>query len=357
MADLLSSLIVPDSDQESFHSAHSQNHPAIASPTLSESTMATTKRLSAEDEYPVHDFQTFLNNPANQTLLESSKKKKSSTQSQNPLNYGANVQPVRLGGGHSSVSISTLYQLCQARGLTPEFQIDGSNTSFNGRLILGPDQVIEENNYWTTKKEVKQALAKKGIKVVESIDAPSAHSTTDSNPTENWIGKLMEFSTIATPTQPPFFTDFALGSSFACECSLPSYRPTAPFGNRSKPFPNKKAAKTNAAREAVSWLIQQGHLEPDGSIKRKKLKMGAGPVTAGPVGEGKKVESGRAGGGESTGAEKSWAQKVNDYAPHLGLSPPKYDLTASSPSTPNLLSGGASFPNDPTIQHPGPIGE
>ena len=208
--------------------------------------MATTKRLSAEDEYPVHDFQTFLNNPANQTLLESSKKKKSSTQSQNPLNYGANVQPVRLGGGHSSVSISTLYQLCQARGLTPEFQIDGSNTSFNGRLILGPDQVIEENNYWTTKKEVKQALAKKGIKVVESIDAPSAHSTTDSNPTENWIGKLMGKSAQAFVLSPSLFNTPFL-SPLTPKTSLSSQLTTRPSQNSppSPPPPNPPSSPTS----------------------------------------------------------------------------------------------------------------
>ena len=51
----------------------------------------------------------------------------------------------------------------------------------------------------------------------------------------------------------------------------------------------------------------------------------------------------------------TYTQKVNDAYPLLGLQAPQYVLGASSPLTPNMLSGYASFPNEPGL--PKDIGE
>ncbi len=64
------------------------------------------------------------------------------------------------------------------------------------------------------------------------------------------------------------------------------------------PFPSKKGAQANAAREAVEYLIANGDLNPDGSTKsRKKVKLGTAVRIQGKGLEVKK--------------ESSYAQKVN----------------------------------------------
>jgi len=84
-------------------------------------------------------------------------------------------------------------------------------------------------------------------------------------------------------------------TNFSSEVSIPNHK--TPFGDKSILFGNKKAAKSNAAREAVQFLIQEGHLEANGSLKKKKKKANLGlAVTA---------ERGQEEG------EKSWGMKVN----------------------------------------------
>ena len=70
------------------------------------------------------------------------------------------------------------------------------------------------------------------------------------------------------------YNEYALpGTSFACTCQIPSH-PT-PFGSSQIAFPNKKAARINAAQEAMQYIIAQGLTNPDGSLKnKKKTKLG-----------------------------------------------------------------------------------
>lgn len=70
------------------------------------------------------------------------------------------------------------------------------------------------------------------------------------------------------------YTEYALpGTFFACTCQIPSH-PT-PFGSSQIAFPNKKAARTNAAQEAMQYIIAQGLTDSNGSLKtKKKTKMG-----------------------------------------------------------------------------------
>lgn len=72
--------------------------------------------------------------------------------------------------------------------------------------------------------------------------------------------------------------EYALGLHFAATCLTPSS--SSPFGLTTLPFTSKKAARVNAAKEAVHHLISIGELNPDGSLKvRRKIKAGNGAPT------------------------------------------------------------------------------
>ena len=95
------------------------------------------------------------------------------------------------------------------------------------------------------------------------------------------------------------YEEYALGSSFACECTIP-FRPTQPFGSKMESFSSKKAARVNAAKQAVEHLISEGELNPDGSTKARKKTMVGAAVRM--EGEGLKLKVSRS---------SSYAQKVN----------------------------------------------
>lgn len=117
----------------------------------------------------------------------------------------------------------------------------------------------------------------------------------------------------------PAYTEYALGLNFACTCQIPSSLPntlsqtpssppttpsqssqtTRTFGSATNPFPNKKAARANAAMEAVQYLIEQGLVNEDGSVKAKKKGKGAGKAVR-LMGKGLEVER-----------DSTFAQRVN----------------------------------------------
>lgn len=137
------------------------------------------------------------------------------------------------------------------------------------------------------------------------------------------------------------YGDYSLGSSYSSTCTIPG-RTDQPFGSSDTPFPSKKAARANSARLAVEYLIAEGQLNLDGSIKaRKKVKLGAAVRTQG---KGLEVKRG-----------STYTQKVNDAYALLGLPTPQYVLGATSDHAPNMISGYASFPNVPGL--PKEIGE
>ncbi len=83
---------------------------------------------------------------------------------------------------------------------------------------------------------------------------------------------ITEYCTIEDIPQPSF-TDYAIGPQFACEATI-AKRPNEPFGGCDSAFPSKKAAKANAAKEAVFWLRQNGHMS-EGPLKKKRKIAGA----------------------------------------------------------------------------------
>jgi hypothetical protein len=70
-----------------------------------------------------------------------------------------------------------------------------------------------------------------------------------------------------------------VGNLFACEVVIDKHAP-ALFGSRYSTFPTKKAAKANAAREAVQWLMANNFMGPQGPLAKKKRKSGSSGLGA-----------------------------------------------------------------------------
>lgn len=94
----------------------------------------------------------------------------------------------------------------------------------------------------------------------------------------------------------PVYTEYAIDGGFGCTCTITLH--PGSFGSASECFGTKKAARANAAAEAVKYLIDQGLTNPDGTVKSKqKAKIG----TAVRV-ENRKLEVKR---------DATYAQRVN----------------------------------------------
>ena len=289
MSDLISSLIVPKTSQESFQSAHSQPPSPLVKPTRQNT------------ELQIYDIDAYLNDEKNKVLLAINVKQNqnegSSSEGKQRANNGSPPEPVQLGV-RTSQHVTTLFHLCQERSIVPEFEIDGNQDGFGGVLRIG-EQTVAGKQKWGSKKAAKEALAEKGVEVVKGIEAKrkSPPARGGASP-ENWIGKLLgnrptsslesrpnrkhpmlkpsspEYQNAIDPTLGPAYVEYALGLSFACTVRIPSHSST--FGSSNTPFPNKKAARSNAAREAVQYLVSEGLTNPDGTpkAKNKKIKLG-----------------------------------------------------------------------------------
>ncbi|MCJ1378906.1 hypothetical protein MMC17_002005 [Xylographa soralifera] len=332
MSDLLSSLLIPKTSHESFHSAssHPSTHPVSPPSPTPQHTLPTAHGP------PLHlyDVSTFLSAPTTTSLL--------STPPTTATTATNAHLPVPLSGPYSAASVSRFYELCQDKGLTPLFTITADPLRpqhFAGSLAVGPATLVLDASQ-PSKKEARQLLAERGCALVRAM-APRVARADHDPPAqaENWVGKLLEFSAL-NPDQPaPTFTDFASGNAFACECRVVQ-REGAPFGGADVLFASKKAAKAHAAREAVQFLIRSGELEADGSVRKKRKKVGGGAVRA--------EEEGRQG-------EKSWGERVVDLCATLNLHLPTYRLAANDPIAPNIYSGAAHFESEPLLR--APVGE
>ncbi|MCJ1468621.1 hypothetical protein MMC07_007250 [Pseudocyphellaria aurata] len=318
--------LIPNSSQESFHSSHSQQNtssphgphppPPQSSSNAHAAAHATGLRL--------YDADVFLNDSKNQVPPHAKAWKGTATS-----------QPVQLGTPKTNHHVSTLNQLCQKRGMLPEYEIEGDQFGFGGRLKIGKE-TISRDERWPSKKEAREALAETGLEVIKGMQevekAPVAGAQT------NWVGLLQMFHD--REGGGPVYTEYAIGVGFGCTCTIPLY--PGSFGSASECFPTKKAARANAAEEAMKYLIQTGLTNPDGSVKSKQKAKLDTVVRV----EDRKLEVKR---------DATYAQKVNDLCPILGLQPPTYQLSPSSDFAPNLLSGAAFFSGEPRF--PGRYGE
>lgn len=95
----------------------------------------------------------------------------------------------------------------------------------------------------------------------------------------------------------PNFIEYAVGPCFACTCTIPGHEGVE-FGSNSKPFPTKKAARNEAAKQAVQFLIDQGLTNLDGTVKIRKKGIPGKVINA----EGKALE---------VNMDATYVQKVN----------------------------------------------
>lgn len=218
--------------------------------------------------------------------------------------------------------------------LVADYQIDGDASDFGGVLKIG-DVTIASDERWHSKKAAREALAEKGFEAVKDMEAKSKELVATGEEDKNWIGILAEYHQFIDPKQGPVYLEYSLGFSYSATCAIPS-RPDQPFGSADIPFPSKKAARANAVRLAVKYLIAEGQLNSDDSIKaREKIKLDA---TVRIQEEGLEVKR-----------DSTYAQKVNDTYPLLNLPTPRYVFKAISYLTFNMLSDYASFPNKPDL--------
>ena len=187
MTDLLKSLVLPNSSQESFHSLAEHFSSSSPTPNTANHDSATSQSPSLSQPsalqaagLPIYDVDAFLAAPENATLLHHA-----------PDRKNAPTQPVSLGS-RSNHHVTTLNLLCQQKGLVPDFQIDGgaSNADFGGFLKIG-DVVIARDGRWHSKKEAREALAERGLETVKSMEAEKKVPKTSGVKDKNWIGLLL----------------------------------------------------------------------------------------------------------------------------------------------------------------------
>ena len=299
MADIMGTLILPkNASQDSFHSTHSQSSHFLPNPGPT-----TVNALILQD------VDAFLDDCQNEALAKS-RASFEATAGSKPTPHVEPQQPVLIGQTRSSQHIQTLHYLCQQRGIIPEFDLNGGTSTDWGGWLRINEHNIGSDQRWPTKKAAREGLAEKAIEIVKDIQIMGAQVRTSSQ--INWVGRLLgmlqphgtvdhgvlnttEYHNVRSQPEKPVYNDYVVGSLFACECSVPGR--TRPYGGKENGFPNKKAARSNAAKEAVEHLIAQGLLNNDGTLKAKK-KMQAGAAV--------KVE------GKALNVEKSatYSQKV-----------------------------------------------
>lgn len=194
MRDLLSSLVLPNSSQESFHSISSQ--PRADSPPPSALKTAPIAPTAPEIQtsafqaagLPVYDVDIFLkeNKPLHSNSASNNKypAKNYSQSAASP------AEPVSLGT-KTSFHVAALNMQCQLKGFLPIFEIEGdaSNADFGGLLKLR-DMTITSDQRWHSKKEAREGLAEKGLESVQGMEAKRKEIGTPSEPGTNWVGIL-----------------------------------------------------------------------------------------------------------------------------------------------------------------------
>lgn len=207
MTDLLESLVLPNSSQESFHSlAEHSPHPSPCPPANgSVNHDPASPQSSAQSQFSalqaagleMHDVDTYLADPENAELLHRAPDRKNAPPKQPKPEIDA-AQPVSLGS-KSSHNMTALNLLCQQKGLLLDFQIEGdaSNADFGGLLKVG-DVTIPGDKRWHSKKEAREALAEKGLEVAQGMEAKKKQLGTPGEKDKNWIGILAGKCSVST---------------------------------------------------------------------------------------------------------------------------------------------------------------
>jgi hypothetical protein len=188
MADLLSSLVVPEHGTQpppsSINQATSQAQEPTA-PTASQSQALAFRTTGL----PIHDIDTYLADPSNAELLKKTPKGNQS-QPKDAQRSSDSVDPVSLGS-KTSHHVSALNHLCQLKGISAVFEIDGdaSHADFGGVLKI-ENVIVTREERWHSKKEAKEALAEKGLEIVKTMEVKRKEPGMFGEVAKNWIGIL-----------------------------------------------------------------------------------------------------------------------------------------------------------------------
>lgn len=197
MADLLESLVVYNSSQESFHSLAEHALPSslkdVSTKQASDTPQPTSQSQLAALQavgLPIHSVDAYLAAPENAALLHRAPDRKNATTKQSQPGLDP-AEPVSLGS-KSSHHVTALNLLCQQKGLLPDFQVDGdaSNAIFWGVLKVG-DVTITSDERWHSKKEAREALAERGFDIVKGMDGKRKEASAPGEKEKNWIGVLL----------------------------------------------------------------------------------------------------------------------------------------------------------------------
>ena len=145
----------------------------------------------------------------------------------------------------------------------------------------------------------------------------------------------------ATSSPQPLYTDYELGTRFACLVEIEGY--SKPFSSLDALFTSKKAARQHAAGCAVAHLKTLG-LWPDSVGGIKKRQFAANSTRLSPA------DGSNAGAG--TDAKSTISSQVVALANLLSLGSPEYRFECDAT---NLHTVSCFFKNGG--QHEGPIGE
>ncbi|KAF4545638.1 putative double-stranded rna-binding protein [Lasiodiplodia theobromae] len=404
-----------------------------------EAQMAAAKALLPGDEPPAYSS----GNDNNASSAPSSQLFSAVSSSSNNNN---NNNPPQLQAGRvwSSESVVSFNNLCLKNAVANAFEYEQVRDSpqpgwavrltfsfFSGAIGGADDNASADNDGgsfvvslpgpYGSKKEAKAAAAENGLQVLQEAIEKRGAATKKKMPSgaageggevrdaaaqggpwdeeeeevENWVGLLGEYCQ-AEGKPRPMFQEFSLGANYSMECIMPpDDRPVpdgAPpqpeaFGGRNILFNSKKAAKTNAAREAVRWLRAAGCMPKKGHPTKKKMKAAqmmaattpafpAAPTSnANPVPlpiptpisgdqQGNNAASGSdsEGGSSSSSAgapglkDRSLGEQVMILCSKLGCAQPIYKILPD-PRVPSMWSGAAYFPHDPAVGSVQPVGE
>ena len=364
MADLLDSLLPPlhssqpsttlghQSSNESFHSTTSQARPKNTASALA-----------------VRDINEYLNDPTNATLLAGGANQQKANEGGGSLNDPMDIEPIPLESS-SSGFVSALNELCQGKGIPmPMFNLEqrgeGHFTEIIGTVQIG-DMVLADPKVYRNKKAAREGLSE--LALPKAKEMPSRrHEEQTSNTNKDailWIQRLNEY--LLPNCSAPKYQTFALGLQFSVVLTFSLY-PDHAFGSKTTPFASKKDAQTAAAKEAVLFLINQGHLDENGRpAKKRKATANTSPIPnrkAGASSYGTLRFRTFDDGAKCIEVPKSMTsitQRTAELAILLGLMPPQYHLVPATPQTASILNGHAVIGNAGESGLPGvtgPIGK
>ncbi|KAI9835468.1 MAG: hypothetical protein M1819_002386 [Sarea resinae] len=338
-----------------------------AEPTMGQrsSTVAPANVYNNVEDYLAHNEDLLHTRKRQQATSKTAKGQDVSSSKE----AGLGLFSGKISGPETSGAIARLYMMAQKLRVKVEFDVHEASPQipplFQASLRLDGKEIEHDGTAYFNKKEAKAAVSLRGIELLERMDEKrEAESKMDKN--ENWIGLLAEYC-VAEGIAPPAYDFHQVEDQLKFVCSVRIEKRLEAFGSSSKLFPTKKAAKANAASEAVEWLRETSLLEKDCQHPKKKKRLGSShntaPIVSGgsmSVGEEKlineqedAVEVQKVTKGQKTLGEQEALRSVKEISFAKKVNAPEYRL-ASTEQAPTIYSGAAYFTNDPLVK--GPIG-